>query len=119
MTLTVKNIRSITALRYNLDISTEDVPIEIIQIAIYTLQSDSFTLEEAVIGHFTRQNLQKLSTWNDWKKGEHKQLHQFYDEKMFGDAINPIILQRYAVILQTYWKYVVNRVCCTIITCYC
>ena len=37
MTLTVKNIRSITPLRYSLDIFTEDVPIEMTQIAIYTL----------------------------------------------------------------------------------
>ena len=107
MTLTVENIRSITSLRYDLDMSTKDVPIEIIQIAIHTLQSDSITPEEAAIGHFTRQKLKKLSTWNDWKKGEHKQLNQFYDQKMFGDAINPITLPRNAVILQPHWNYVI------------
>ena len=37
MTLTVENIRSIACLRYNVDITTEDVPIEMIQIAINTL----------------------------------------------------------------------------------
>ena len=37
MTLTVKNIRSIAQLYYNLDMFTEDVPIEIIQITIYRL----------------------------------------------------------------------------------
>ena len=99
MTLTVDNIRDIASLRYNLEISTKDVPIEMIQIAINTLQSDSITPEEAAMGHFTRQKLRKLSTWNEWKKGKHKQLNQFYDQKMFGDAINPITLQRNAVIL--------------------
>ena len=54
MTLTVENIRSIARLQYNHDITTEDVPIEMIQIAINTLQSDSITPEEAAIGHFTR-----------------------------------------------------------------
>ena len=72
MTLTVENIRSIASLRYNCDFSPELVPIEMIQIAINTLQSDSITPEEAAIGHFTRKKLRKLSTWNEWKQGEHK-----------------------------------------------
>ena len=46
-----------------------------IQMAINTLKSASITLEEAVIDRFTRQKLKKLSTWNDCKKGEHKQLN--------------------------------------------
>ena len=53
MRMIVKNIRSIARLRYNHDITTEDVPIEMIQIAINTLQSYSITPEEAAIGHFT------------------------------------------------------------------
>ena len=68
MTLTVENILAIASLRYNLNISTKDVPIEMIQIAINILQSDSITPEEAAIGHFTRRKLRKLSTWNEWKK---------------------------------------------------
>ena len=72
MILTVETIRSIASLSFNVDISTEDVPIEMIQIAINTLQSDSITPEEATIGHFTRRKSKKLSTWNEWKKGEHK-----------------------------------------------
>ena len=75
MTLTVENIRSIASLRYNQEISTKDVPIEMIQIAINPLQSDSITPEEVALGHLTRRKLRKLSTWNEWKKGEHKQLN--------------------------------------------
>ena len=37
MTLTVKNIRSNAALRYNCDITTENIPIEMIKVAINTL----------------------------------------------------------------------------------
>ena len=109
MTLTVENIRSIASLLYNLDISTKDVPIEMIEIAINTLQFDSITPEEAAIDHFARRKSKKLLMWNDWKKGEHKQLNQFYDQKMFGDAIDSVTLPRNAVILQPYWNYVVKR----------
>ena len=73
-----------------------------IQIDINTLQSDSITLKEAAIGHFTRRKLKKLSRWNYWKKGEHKQLNQIYDQKMFDDAIDPVTLPRNAIILQPY-----------------
>ena len=64
ITLKVENIWSISALRYNCDITTEDVPIEMIQIPIHMLQSDSITPEEADIDHFTQRKLKKLSTWN-------------------------------------------------------
>ena len=37
MTLIVENIRSIASLCYDLDISTKDLPTEMIQIAVYTL----------------------------------------------------------------------------------
>ena len=62
MSLIVENIRSIASLRFKLDISTKDIPIEMIQITIHTLQSDSITPEKATIGHFTRRMLKKLST---------------------------------------------------------
>ena len=109
MTLTVKKICSIASLRYNIDISTKDVPIEMIQIAINTLQSNSITPEEAAIDHFTRRQLKKLSAWNEWKKGKHKQLNQFHDQKMFGSAIDPVTLPKDAIILQPHWNYVVKR----------
>ena len=64
MTLTVENIQSSARLQDNHDITPEDLPIEMIQIAINTLQSDSITAEEASIGHFTQRKLRKLSTWN-------------------------------------------------------
>ena len=61
MTLTVKNIQSIATLWYNFDISTKYVPVKMIQIAIYTSQSDSITREEAAIGHFTWCKLKEFS----------------------------------------------------------
>ena len=50
-----KILWNIATLRYKLDVSTEDIPIDMIQNAIYTLQSDSITPEEDVIVHFARQ----------------------------------------------------------------
>ena len=131
MTLTVENIRSIASLRYNVDISIEDVPIKMIQVVINTLQSDSIKPEEAIIGHFTRRKPKKLLMWNEWKKSEHKQSNQFHDQKMFGSAIANVTLPKNAIILRPHWNFVVKRlgvrckamlqrikVCCIIIACY-
>ena len=60
MILTVENICSIVRLQYNHDITPKGVPIEMIQIAINTLQSNSITPEEASIGHFTQQKAKKV-----------------------------------------------------------
>ena len=40
-----------------------------------------------------------VSRWNELKKGEHKQLDQFFDQKMFGDSIDFLTLPRNAIIL--------------------
>jgi hypothetical protein len=79
-----------------------------IKIAINTLNSDSITPEKQALGHFTRCKLKKLTTWNDWEAGKHKQLDQFYGQKMFGDAIDPMLLPKQVVVLRTYWNYIVK-----------
>jgi ferric iron reductase protein FhuF len=61
------------------------------------------------LGHFTRRKLKKLTTWIEWEVGEHKQLDQLYGQKMFGDAIDHMLLPKQAVVLQPYWKYIVKR----------
>jgi hypothetical protein len=53
--------------------------------------------------------LKKLTTWNEWEAGEHKQLDQFYGQKMFGDAIDPMLLPKQAVVLRPHWNYIVKR----------
>jgi hypothetical protein len=69
-----------------------------------TLNSDSITAEEQALGHFTRRKLKKLTTWNEWEAGEHKQLDQFYGQKKFGEAIDPMLLPKQAVILHPHWN---------------
>lgn len=53
MTLTFKNIPFIAVLRYNCDITTDNVTIEMIKITINILYTNSITLEEAIINIFT------------------------------------------------------------------
>ena len=80
-----------------------------IQICINTLNLDHITLEEQVLGHFTRKKLKKLSTWNEWKQGEVKQIEQFMNQKMFGDPIDPITLPETAIIMRPHWQYKLKR----------
>ena len=47
------------------------------------------TPEEESLGFFTCLKLQKLNTWEEWEKGEHKQLNQFYLQHMFGEPVDP------------------------------
>ena len=67
------------------------------------------TPEEEALGYFTRKQLQKLSTWDEWEKGEHKQLNQFKQQKVFGDPIDAALLPKDAVILRPHWQYAVKR----------
>jgi hypothetical protein len=98
--LDIELIRAIASLRHtNVDMSEDAIPNEMIKIVINTLNSDSITPEEQALGHFTRCKLKKLTTWNEWEAGEHKQLDQFYGQKMFGDAIDPMLLPKQAVVL--------------------
>ena len=119
ISLTVETARYIASLRFNVDIPTKDVIIEMIKIVDNASQSNSITPKEAATGHYTRSKLKKLTTWNELKKGEHKQMNQFHDQKMFGDAIDPVTLPKNAIILQPHWNYVVkisgmrsSRQCC-------
>jgi hypothetical protein len=110
MSLKTESIRAIASLHHtNVDMSEEAIPNKIIKIAINTLNSDSITAEEQALGHFTRRKLKKLTAWNEWEAGEHKQLDQFYGQKMFGEAIDPMLLPKQAVILRPHWNYIVKR----------
>ena len=70
--------------------------------AINTISSDHMTPEEEALGFFTRKRLRKLSTWDEWEKGEHKQLDQFEEQGMFDNPIDPVLLPKDAVILRAH-----------------
>jgi len=113
-TLSIDNIRAIAALKpsrkyNNLDMSPEAISTEMIQLCINTLTSDSVTPEEQALGYFTRKKLKTLSTWDEWKAGEERQIDQFVRQGMFGKARYPDGLPKSAVILRPHWQYVVKR----------
>ena len=98
--LSVKDIKAITSIRYtDLDMTEDAIPSEMIKVCINTLNSDHMTPEEQSLGYFTCKKLKRLSTWQEWKDGESKQLNQFYVQKMFGDPIDTDTLPEAAVVL--------------------
>jgi len=103
--ITVDMIRSIASLKHNVDISESEIPSEMIRLCLQTIQSDSVTPAEQALGHSTRRELEGLGTWPLWEKGEHKQLNQFHEQKMFGDPIDPSSLDEGSIILRPHWQY--------------
>ena len=70
---------------------------------------DAVTPEEQALGYFTRKKLKKLSTWEEWKDGEERQINQFVQQGMVGKARFPDGLPKNAVILWPHWQYVVKQ----------
>lgn len=48
-----------------------------INICISILNSDHMTPKEQALDYFTKNKLKTLSTWQEWKDGEAKQIDQF------------------------------------------
>ena len=99
MSLSIEDIRAIAAVKHGIDMSESAISSEMIQLCINTLNSDHMTKEEQALGYFTRKRLKRLATWQEWKDGETKQLNQFYQQKMFGKAIDPLTLSEVPVVL--------------------
>ena len=109
MSLDVGTVRAIAAMKTVLDMSESTIPNKMVQTASNTLTSTAMTLEEEALGFFTRCKLKNLNTWEEWEKGEHKQLNQFYLQQMFGDPIDPQLLPNNVVVLRPLWQYAVKR----------
>ena len=109
MKLDFEAIRAITELYSGLDCSENKVPSEMLRMVVNTLNSNMMTPKVEALGHFTRKRLQKLSTWDEWEKGEHKQLNLFEQQQMFGELIDAALLPKDAVILRPHWQYAVKR----------
>ena len=71
--------------------------------------STAITPAEQALGHFTRRKLKQLDNWPEWEKGEHKQLNQFYYQKMFGEPVDASTLDPASIILRPHWQYQVKR----------
>ena len=99
--------------------STEVTLTEMIQLCINTLMSNAVTPEEEALGYFTRKKSKRLSTWDEWKAGEKKQIDQFDFQGIFGIPTDPIGIPPGSIILYPYWQYAVkqfgvhqSRLCC-------
>ena len=120
MLFSIEYIRAIASLKNeDVDISEEAISSEMIKICINTLNLEHMIKEEQVLWSFTRNRLKRLSSLQEWKNSETKQIDQFMVQRIFGNPINPVGLPESAVILRTHWKYSVkqsevqiSRMCC-------
>ncbi|KAG7374842.1 reverse transcriptase RNA-dependent DNA polymerase [Nitzschia inconspicua] len=103
--LTLDAIRSICSLRFP-DTDFSSVPVEDIAAAIHAVTSTAVTPAEQALGFFTRRELQRLSTWPDWLRGEFKQLDRMHDLGMFGAPVAP---SPGAIILRLHWQFQIKR----------
>ena len=89
-TITIHSLRVITKLRCadpNLRFDSSELSAKAIELVINAIRSKSTTPEEQALGYFTRKKLKLLSTWNEWKAAETKQLDQMHALRMFGKPI--------------------------------
>ena len=103
MSLSIEDIRAIAPVRHRIDMSESAISSEMIQLCINILNSDHMIKEEQTLGYFTRKKLKRLATSQEWKDGETKKLNQFYQQKMFEDAIDPITLTEAQNVLRPHW----------------
>jgi len=86
--LSLADICCISAVRYpHLDFSESSLSTEETEMVIQAIRSQAITPAEQAIGRFTRHKLRSLSTWEQWRASEHKQLDHFHDLKMYGDPV--------------------------------
>lgn len=107
--LNIETIRAISSVKFGSDMDEDEVPTEVLNTAIHTLSSKSMTPEEEALGAFTRSKLKKLQTWEEWATAERKQIDQFHDLGMYGNAIAPEAMLPNAVVLRPHWQYAVKR----------
>jgi len=105
--LSLADVCCISAIRYpHLDFSESSISTEEMEMVIQAIQSQAITPAEQAIGRFTRRKLHSLSTWEQWRAGEHKQLDHFHDLKMYGE---PVGKPPGAIVLQPHWQYSIKR----------
>jgi len=60
------------------------------EMVMQAIQSQAITPAEQATGCFTRRKVQSLSTLDQWRAGEHKQLDHFHDLKMCGKPVRKL-----------------------------
>ena len=89
--LTLADVRCISIICYpHLDFSESSISTEEMEMVIQAIQLQAIAPAEQAIGRFTRRKLCSLSTWEQWRAGEHKQLDHFHDLKMYGEPVRKL-----------------------------
>jgi len=106
--LSLTDVRCISAVRYpHLDSpSPHSPPMKEMEMVMQAIQSQAITPAEQAVGRFTRRKLRSLSTWEQWRAGEHKQLDHFHDLKMCGE---PVRRPPNAIVLRPHWQCSIKR----------
>ena len=104
--ISIADLRDIASIRHpHLNFSEESIPTEVVELAINAIWSDATTPEELSLGCFTRFKLKRLSTWDKWQAGEHKQLDQFDRQGLYG---SPVSKPPGAIVLRPHWQYSIH-----------
>jgi len=105
--LSLADVCCISAICYpHLDFSKSSLSTEEMEMVIQAIQSQAITLAEQAIGRFTMRKLRSLSTWEQWRAGEHKQLDHFHNLKMYGE---PVRKPPGAIVLRPHWQHSIKR----------
>jgi len=105
--LLLADVHSISAICYpHLDFSESSISTKEMEMVTQAIQSQAITPAEQAVGRFTRRKLRSLSTWEQWRAGEHKQLDHFHDLKMHGE---PVKRPPGANVLRPHWQHSIKR----------
>jgi hypothetical protein len=96
---TLSNLRVPASHLYpDVDFSEQNGSSDELALCIYALSSRAVTVEEAVLGSFTRRKLKTLSTRHEWQAGEFKQLDRLhalpFAIELFAMEGQPVLLLR-------------------------
>ena len=99
-------IRAITTARTGLDCSENEITDDMIRLVINAIGCNTTTAAEEAMGHLTRRKLRKLDNWDEWLTAERKQLNQFHELDMYGQATK---LPPKGILLRPHWQYVIRK----------
>jgi hypothetical protein len=103
LTITTEELRAINSVLVD-NHDVYDLSVDDIDQFLQSLQATAATPEERALGKFTRNKLMKLSTWPEWRAGEHQQLDRFDLLGMHGVPCPPPKSGTGAVI-SPLWNY--------------
>jgi hypothetical protein len=106
LTITTEELRAIHSILVD-NHDVYDLSVDDIDQFLHALQAASATPEERALGSFTRSKLMKLSTWPEWRAGEHQQLDRFDLLGMHGQPCPPP-KPGIGAVISPLWNYAIK-----------